>query len=52
MKRVSQSNEGPEVGAAREKFDSSDSNGRFCQMKNFSCLQKLKQKLTLYIIST
>ena len=40
------------MGAALEKFDSSDPNERFCQMKNFKCLQKLKQKLTLCIIST
>ena len=43
MKRVSHSNEGPGVGAALGKLNSSDSNERFWQM--FTNVEIRKQKL-------
>ena len=42
MKRVSHSNEGPGVGTALRKFNSSDSNERFWQM--FTNVEIRKQK--------
>ena len=42
MKRVSHSNEGPRMGVALEKFDSSDSNERFRQMFT---LEKIKKQV-------